>query len=317
MNKLLGLAVAVWLAALTLAGCASTAPIQVDPSDPAELEAVGVYGAKQEDYRFRLSVLEAHYKRTGNLDKLRWARREMENLQETMEAVQFKPAPQFVPPKGEPVVDRDERVLVDTVIESRKEYLAAVEDLRELYRSSGDAQKLAKFNEMMEAFNPIRTYMYFLDAEIPSASLHPTVKYAEADRLFQEAMDYHKGAKGVLGVGTDRKRQAWALQKLRTLVDEYPDSTQIPLAAYYIAEIYKEYFDENVRAVHWYERAWQWDPQIPQPARFQAATVYDFRLNNVPKAVALYREAIQHDPYRLFNEDFARGRINELTAPQK
>jgi hypothetical protein len=100
------------------------------------------------------------------------------------------------------------------------------------------------------------------------------------------------------------------------LVHTYPTSTRIALSAYYIGEIYKEYFDENYRGVLWYERAWQWDPGITQPARFQAAVVYDYRLHHRGKAVELYRLVLQDETFNVTNTLFAERRIEELTQPR-
>ncbi|MFW5841490.1 MAG: hypothetical protein ACOCZE_12985, partial [Planctomycetota bacterium] len=254
---------------------------------------------------------ETFYKRTGNLDKLRWARKEIKNLRGATEQARFDLQPEIAPPQGESMVDRDQRILVENLVESRGQWLAAQQDLAAFYKQSGQSEKLAKLNEIRQAFRDVYTYMYFLDAEIPGPGLRPTVVHAEAEDLYAEAMALKDG------LLAGRADKAKALSKLLRLVEKYPDSTKIALAAYHIAEIYKDEFDENIRAVNWYQRAWQWDPEIDQPARFQAALVYDLRLHNVPKAIETYRLARKYDPYRLGNDDFARARVAELTAPKE
>ena len=94
---------------------------------------------------------------------------------------------------------------------------------------------------------------------------------------------------------------------------KYPDSTRIALSAYYIADIYKEYFNENLRAMWWYERAWQWDPHVPEPARFQAATVAE-RVHDYPRAIEYYKASLEYDPPRWGNAGHARDRIEKLQA---
>ncbi len=64
--------------------------------------------------------------------------------------------------------------------------------------------------------------------------------------------------------------------------------------------------------MRWYERAWQWDQNILKPARFQAATVWDYRLQNKAKAVECYKLAIQHEQFNSSNVSFAHRRIREL-----
>ena len=101
--------------------------------------------------------------------------------------------------------------------------------------------------------------------------------------------------------------------KFRQLIDKYPASTKIAQSAYYIADIYKEYFDENLRALAWYERVWQWDKHITLPARSQAAFIYDFRLGRRGKAIALYQEVIKHEQFDRNRVRYAKQRIKELT----
>jgi tetratricopeptide (TPR) repeat protein len=308
------LCIALLWGACLLGGC-SAKVIQVDPADVAELEAVSRLKEKRVDYAHRLSVLEAFYRNTGNLDKLRWARRESENLRQTTNAVEIRtPEPiEIVPPEAEPVVDRDQRVLIERIVRARKDYLQALERLEQLYAQTNQAQKLQRVREMQQTFNHARTYMYDLSAALPAADLTPAVVHAEAEQLYAEAYRLYQEGKVLLKLTPDLEKEEQALVKFKKLIQEYPDSTRIALAAYFIGEIYKEFFDENILAVRWYQRAWQWDPEIDQPARFQAATVWDLRLHNVPKAVELYRASILHDPERLGNARFARARINELT----
>jgi tetratricopeptide (TPR) repeat protein len=307
---------ALALGVLVLAGGCQEPSIQVDRTDAGELEAVSTLLAKRVDYAHRLSVLEAYYRNTGNLDKLRWARREIENLQKTTSAVDIKTDPpiEIVPPEGEAVVDRDERVLIERAVAARREYLGALEALGQFYSESGQAKKAQSIDKMRTTFNHARTYMYDL-ASLPGPDLSPAVVYAEADELYAEAKRLYEEGKVLLKLTPDLEKEEQALVKFKQVIADYPNSTKIALSAYFIAEIYKEFFDENILAVHWYQRAWQWDPEIDQPARFQAATVYDMRLDNIPKAVELYRASIKHDPYRLGNDNFARGRVIELTQP--
>ena len=122
------------------------------------------------------------------------------------------------------------------------------------------------------------------------------------------------GAPAMQTGAIDPRIHGKAVVLFRDVIDHYPHSTKIALSAYFIAEIYKEYFNENTRAVKWYERAWQWDKNITEPARFQAATVYDLRLKNPKKAIECYRAAIKDDPWRLANREYAQDRIKALTG---
>ena len=106
-----------------------------------------------------------------------------------------------------------------------------------------------------------------------------------------------------------------ALAKLKELVERFPTSDKIAQAAFYIAEIHKEYFEEkdNDVALQWYKRAIDWDPDIQLPARFQMAVLWDFRLHNREKAMYWYQEAIAKEQFNGSNVSFSKARIKELT----
>jgi len=318
--------------ATILAGCKKPKMLVVDRTDGGELEVVSQFAAKHEDYKHWLSVLENYYKQSDNLDMLIWARREVNNLADTDATFKWSWQPEVTPPPAESLVDRDEGVLVEYAISSRHDYLAASADLEQFYDAkmiatnslpvTGSEESLISdeakaavnslnlVKKMRKNFCHIKTYLYNFNAEVPGEHLRPT----DVD----PSMELHEKGKSMLRTYSARKAcQEQALLGLQKLVREHPKAMEIPLSAYYIAEIYKEYFDENLRAVHWYERAWQWNPEIDQPARFQAATVYDYRLKDFPKAIELYDASRLYDPYRVGNDNWARDRVEDLTNPEK
>ncbi len=289
--------------------------LSLDADDPTEVAAVSAAECARVEYAYRLDVLEGYYESIGDLVNLRWARREAENLEK---AQTFRwSGVTVVPPAGETVAGADEKVLVENVIAARAQWLNAIEQLEAVLAAKSATVKLAAVRNVQERFFPENTYTYLLSAEIPPADLRPAEVIPEAEALYDKALALHRQGKGALHtfLTTDYDKQRRALMLFQELVNRYPRSTKIAFAAYYIGDIYKEYFDEYVRAVAWYERAWQWEPALPLPARFQAATVYDIHLKDPDRAVHLYREAIDKDPWRLGNESTARRRITELTAP--
>ena len=128
--------------------------------------------------------------------------------------------------------------------------------------------------------------------------------YARAEEMHIQGRKYPAAA--------DYEKEREALRLFKQLIRMYPDSTKIPLAAYYIGEIYKEYFQEHYLAVLWYERAWTWDPNVAKPARFQCAVQYDHNLQEKNKALELYRACLEYEPYFPSHVDYARGRIRKL-----
>ncbi|MCK4600835.1 MAG: hypothetical protein KAU28_00110, partial [Phycisphaerae bacterium] len=206
----------------------------------------------------------------------------------------------------------NEHLLVEYAIGSRRTFKGTIDELVELYDRKGEQLKARLVRNVKARLDPVRTYMYFLGAEIPGPELRPKDLIPAADALYGKAMKLYSEGKP-LPLVTDYPKQRKALMLLLKLVRQYPRSDKIALSAYFIAEIYKEYFDENVRAVHWYERAWQWDGDIAQPARFQAATIYDLRMHDVDNAIRCYKLSAQHDPPRLANRGTSLRRIRELT----
>lgn len=282
--------------------------VAVNEADPAEIDAVTDYQAARVYYEFRLEVLRSYYDRTGNVDKWRWARRELENLRRA-QTFEWTGADEVLPPEGESLTGADERLLVEQVVSARREYLEALDELIDFYESKGDEFKLQLVRNTKDRFDPIHTYNYFLEAEIPPADLTPDEIIPSAEELFEEAHKLYRQGQ-ILPAVTDYEKQRQALSKFLELVRDYPNSTRIAEAAFYIGEIYKEYFNENLRAVHWYQRAWQWDPNIDKPAHYQAAVVWDHRLQNKSKAVEQYRAAIDANQG---DTRYARNRLDQLT----
>lgn len=282
--------------------------VSVSQTDHAEIDAVTACEAARVYYDFRLEVLRSYYDRVGNVDKWRWARRELENLRQA-QTFEWTGADDVLPPEGESLVGADERLLVEHVVLARREYLDALDDLIAHYQQSGDEFKLELTRNIKDRFDPVRTYMYYLEAEIPPANLTPSDIIPAAEQLFAEGHKLYRQGQ-ILPAVTNYDKQRQALAKFLELVRDYPTSARIAESAFYIGEIYKEYFNENIRAVHWYERAWQWDPTIDKPAHYQAAVVWDHRLQNKSKAVEQYRAAIDANQGDI---RYARDRLVQLT----
>jgi hypothetical protein len=288
--------------------------IVVDPGRP-EVQAVANYLQAETRYRDALAALHAYYERIGAYDKMIWSERETSNLNDTR-TFQFVGAAEPAP-AGEPAPESaNEAGLVENVAASRQAWKRRTAELEDYYQQTGQNFKLAVVRTIAERYDPVRVYAYFLELEIPPATLRPTAVDPEAEKLFAEALRLHRAGKPLPGV-TDYDKQRQALMMFLKLVREHPDSTRIAEAAYYIADIYKEYFNENVRAAHWYERAWQWDPNVPKPARFQAAVLYDLRLGQHGTALELYRQVVQHETFNVTNVWYAKKRIKQLTEEKQ
>ncbi len=293
----------------------SDKPLAVRQADAQEVSGALALETARVAYEHRLTALRDYYERIGHADKYQAACNELKTLHQA-QMFRYGDLPEIVPPQPETLGGLDERLLVEYVVSARRAYLAAVDRLLALYEAQNNPYRAAFVRSIKQRFDPVRVYLYFPAAEIPPADLRPTDSIPEADAMFAEAHKLFIAGKGILHtfVTTSYQKERRALVMFLELIEKYPTSNKIALAAYYIADIYKEYFNENVRAVLWYERAWQWDPNITEPARFQAGTVYDLRLHNPEKAVECYAGAIEHEQFNQSNVRYATRRIIELTG---
>lgn len=215
-----------------------------------------------------------------------------------------------------PVANRTEVDLVEEMILHRAMYARYLRVLATFYSEHGNEEKATWARRELNDLRRVKPYRYIEDAIVPVASLRPLESIAEADRLFEEARELmRKGGHGTWAL-YHQDTMKLALAKLNELVERYPTSDKIAEAAFYIAEIHKEYFEEsdNRIAVLWYQRALEWDPNIQRPARFQMAVVYDYRLHEREKALAMYQRVIEEEPFNRSNVRFAHARVRQLTT---
>ena len=213
------------------------------------------------------------------------------------------------------IVDAEEADLVEALLTHRALYHRHLHALRDYYKAHGYARKQAWADFEMEGLRGVKPFRYLVDAEIPSDSLRPVEQIAEADAMFDEARALMKSAGHGIPLVYRQKRMIEAAGMFRALIETYPTSDQIDDAAFYCGEIHREYLPAQAElAVAWYERAFTWDPATPHPARFQAATVSDYRLHDRDRALELYRAVLEHESDNRRNVRFALRRIEELIS---
>ncbi|MHC4675525.1 MAG: tetratricopeptide repeat protein [Planctomycetota bacterium] len=193
-----------------------------------------------------------------------------------------------------PVADRTEVDLVEDMMLHRAMYARYLRVLVNYYAEHGYEYKAIWARNELYDLAKVKPYSYILDAEVPMADL---------------------GGDGI-PVFYNQDTMKLALTKFKQLIDNYPASDKIDDAAFYIAEIHKEYFEEkdNLIALRWYQRAIDWNSELPYPARFQMAAVYDYRLKDHEKALEMYQEVVDHEQFNKSNVVWAKARINDLTA---
>lgn len=284
--------------------------IDVNTSDKGEVKAATAYAMARRNYYRALSALEDYYNSIGDVQKGKWASTEMKNLKKTQEFTWKNlevPEEKFSPASAQP----NEKLLVENVVDSREKYVQVMDDMAKFYEKSNQTTKAYVVHVMQERFRPEETFYYLRNATLPPLDLVPCKVIPEANKLYDDALKlYREGA--MLPAMADYKKERRAIELFTRMITDYPQSTRIAMAAYYIAEIYKEYFREHYLAVQWYQRAMAWDPHLAAPVRFQCAVQYDFNLGEPGKALTLYKAAMQLEPYYPSHMDFCKDRIKEL-----
>ncbi|MBI5723488.1 MAG: hypothetical protein HZA50_05980 [Planctomycetes bacterium] len=290
--------------------------IAVSPSDSEEQAAVVAAEKARVEYDFRLDVIKAYYYKVGCLDKYNWACTELNNLNES-QTFRWNGLPQIIPPEKESLEGASEQLLAERVVTTKRTYLDAVEGVAKFYekRMGSGAMQTRLVRNMQARFRPHETFVYIPEAEIPPADLKPAEVISAADALFERGLALYKDGKNLdLPAMADIPKLRKSLDVFREMIAKYPRSNKIALAAFYIGDVYRQYANNYPLAVRWLERAWQWDPHVPKPARYYAALTYDYKLHNRGRALELYRECLRLErDYADVN--YATGRISDLTQP--
>jgi tetratricopeptide (TPR) repeat protein len=204
--------------------------------------------------------------------------------------------------------------LVEQMAVHRQAYRQGLELLVQYYSRTGNYEKLGWAKKELGALNTMPQYKYFIEAEVLQANLKATTLIAEADMLYQEAVQLEKEA-GPLPIGKNEEKLRLALDRYNQVISRHPASDKIDDAAFKAGQIYEYFKDYNI-ALLYYQRAYQWDPETPYPARFKAAYVLEKYLYRRAEALEHYRQAIKEE--REFAEwvKFADGQIKELTKSE-
>lgn len=214
-------------------------------------------------------------------------------------------------------VQAEEVDLVEAVAHHRTAYAAALQRLRDYYEVNGSVTKMSWAEFEIDGLQEVMPFKYLMDAEIAPSGLRPVAKISEADRLYRRGDQLmRRGGRGFPALFR-QDMMVRAAAAFRKLIEQYPTSDKIDDAAFWLGEIHKEYLpNQESLAVKWYERSWTWDPITPHPARFQAATVYDYRLHDRDRALELYQQVVDSETAIGSNVRFAMRRIHELSQDQ-
>ena len=329
------------LIGLGLAGCSSqskefssddaptvetAAPESLDDQVQAAVPETDMVAQLQQvraDYKRILEVMRRWYMEHGLHEKGLWAEKELGDLKKVRT---FDYSEDQSGEKRLGNVDESESAslqsidlqtlseadMIEQLMEIRATYKSILEEMIRNYNACGDTRKAKWASTELSDLNLVRAYPYLVVVDIQDTDLTPRDSIVEADRLYDEARRLHKGGK-FLPFINNKRRLKQAMDKYVQVIKLYPTSDKIDDAAFYAGEISKEYFNDDVQAVRYYELAIKWNPKTPHPARFQAAVVYDYRLHNRARAMALYQDVLTNEADMIrSNTEFAAVRLNQL-----
>jgi len=211
-------------------------------------------------------------------------------------------------------LDRSAEVgLVEQMASHRASYERALRILGEFYDQQGNHLKAGWVEEELEFLSSGPLRQYLVVAEVAGPNLRATRTIPEADVLFEEGLLLKKSGRGLIpGLLPDKRKLFLAIDKFNELITTYSDSDRIGEAAFEIAEIYRLYLKDFSRALQYYQRVRQWDPETARPVSFTIAKIYDEELHNLIKAVHYYEEAITLDVPIEANVSYAKKRIEQI-----
>jgi len=225
-------------------------------------------------------------------------------------------SPATTPVPVEAGASADEIDLVEQMSTQRQAYRRSLETLVQHYDAAGNNTKLAWAKSELQALDRIPQYRYIIDAQVLSADLKATARIQAADDLYAEAMKTEQKA-GVLPVLKDEEILRVAVGQYSNLIRQYPTSDKIDDAAYRLGDIH-EYFRDYTIALSYYQRAYQWDPSTPHPARYKAALLLDNKLHRRAEALELYQEALVKEGQNPeVNKPYVERRIKELNRSDR
>jgi len=205
---------------------------------------------------------------------------------------------------------RSDIELVERLLASRRDYQAALEQLRGYYQATGDVERTRWAEDELREFHRMNKRAYSLELDVPPPSLQGSQSIAEANELYRRALTYKD--KGWGNDYIDNQRRAEIL--LQQLLTTYPQSDKIGDAAYQLGDLYESRaFKQYRRAVQYYERTFQWNPHTTTDARLRAARLYDRQLQERGKAMDTYKLVVAHDTDQKRVQE-ATKRLHELSS---
>ena len=212
--------------------------------------------------------------------------------------------------------------LVEDMAATREMHVNHLLSLERGYLLAGDTVRANWARRQRELTEQIEIPPYLTDeAPFQSVLVSADESIPEADALYTEAVELFDSFEGIPFMGftkinADEPRQA--LRMFQRILSEYPKSDKVDDCAFYCGKLYQEFLrdddPDNQLALRYYKWAIALDPQTPHPARFQIATVYEYRLHDRESAIEYYHQVLETNEVNdQSNMRWAANRIDAMT----
>lgn len=208
----------------------------------------------------------------------------------------------------------DEIDLVEKMASLRRDYRQSLQAMIQYYNTTGDHEKVTWARTELTALDRIPQYQYIIEAQVMPATLKASERIPAADQMYQQAEKLYRDAGVIpLTITKDVQLLRAAIRKYGELITRYPTSDKIDDAAFKMGEIHEALGDYTI-ALSFFQRAYQWDPATPYPARFKAADILDKKLHRRDEAMRLYKEAIEKESRYTDRRLVAERRVKDLNT---
>ncbi len=307
----------------TSAQAKSSEPERTNSDMLAESDLVVQLQQVRADYKRVLQVMHRWYLDHGLHEKATWAAKELDDLKsvrthqyakEKSKAIELESVDDSRKASLQNIdlANLSEPDRIEQLQQIRANYKIILQNLIQCFDSSGQSRKADWARQELTDLNRVRKYPYLVEVDIQDTNLSPRDSIIEADRMYEEGLKLMKNSKFLPFINNNRGLKD-ALDKFTLLIKCYPTSDKIDDAAFYAGEISKEYFNDDIQAIRYYEMSMKWDPKTPHPVRFECAVIYDFRLHDRARAMAMYQRVLKEEAdIDQTNTNFSAVRLTQL-----